>query len=109
MSAANLRAPLDNVRSSFARMESVGAGPEGLNIVLWSDQRVSERWAGEAAKVTAGPLASAPVAIKDNIATLELPTTCASRILEGYVSPYEATAVVRLREAGAVVVGRRTR
>jgi aspartyl-tRNA(Asn)/glutamyl-tRNA(Gln) amidotransferase subunit A len=104
--SANSRAPLDNVRASFARMESVGAGSAGLNIVLWSNQGVSERWASEAAKVTAGPLASAPVAIKDNIATLELPTTCASRILEGYVSPYEATAVTRLREAGAVPVAK---
>ena len=47
-----------------------------------------------------------PVVVKDNIATLGLPTTCASKILEGYVSPYEATAVARLREAGAVIVGK---
>lgn len=53
-----------------------------------------------------GPLAGVPVAVKDNIATLELPTTCASKILEGYVSPFEATAVRKLREAGAVVIGK---
>jgi aspartyl-tRNA(Asn)/glutamyl-tRNA(Gln) amidotransferase subunit A len=47
-----------------------------------------------------------PVAVKDNIATLRLPTTCGSRILEGYVSPYEATCVARLRAAGAVVVAK---
>jgi aspartyl-tRNA(Asn)/glutamyl-tRNA(Gln) amidotransferase subunit A len=46
------------------------------------------------------------VAVKDNIATLELPTTCGSRILTGYVSPYEATVITRLKSAGAVVVAK---
>jgi len=44
-----------------------------------------------------------PIALKDNIVTLEQPSTCGSRILEGYVSPYNATAVNRLRAAGAMV------
>src|ERR671936_382796 len=47
-----------------------------------------------------------PVLVKDNIATRGLPTTCGSRILEGYHSPFEATAVARLRSAGAVIVGK---
>jgi len=47
-----------------------------------------------------------PVAIKDNIAQAGEPCGCASRILEGYVSPFDATAVARLRAAGAIVVGR---
>ena len=53
-----------------------------------------------------GPLAGVPVALKDNIADAGRPLTCASKILEGYVSPYSATAVERLRAAGAVVLGR---
>ncbi len=53
-----------------------------------------------------GPLAGVPLAIKDNICTSELPTTCGSRILEGYVSPYAATAVRRLEAAGARVLGK---
>ncbi len=53
-----------------------------------------------------GPLAGVPVAIKDNICTLNLPTTCASRMLEDYTSPYEAGVVERLRSAGAIVVGK---
>ncbi len=47
-----------------------------------------------------------PVAIKDNIVTTGMPTTCGSRILPDFVSPFEATAVARLRARGAVVVGK---
>jgi aspartyl-tRNA(Asn)/glutamyl-tRNA(Gln) amidotransferase subunit A len=47
-----------------------------------------------------------PIALKDNIAQQGEPCGCASRILAGYVSPFDATAVARLRAAGAIVVGR---
>jgi aspartyl-tRNA(Asn)/glutamyl-tRNA(Gln) amidotransferase subunit A len=53
-----------------------------------------------------GPLAGLPVALKDNIVTIEQPTTCGSRILEGYRSPFTATAVNRLREAGAMIAAK---
>ncbi|MGH8980310.1 MAG: Asp-tRNA(Asn)/Glu-tRNA(Gln) amidotransferase subunit GatA [Acidimicrobiales bacterium] len=53
-----------------------------------------------------GPLAGVPVALKDNLCTKGIPTTCASRILEGWRPPYDATVVTRLRQAGAVVVGK---
>jgi aspartyl-tRNA(Asn)/glutamyl-tRNA(Gln) amidotransferase subunit A len=53
-----------------------------------------------------GPLAGEAVAVKDVIADRVFPTTCASRILEGYRSPFEATAVRRLREAGALIAGK---
>jgi len=53
-----------------------------------------------------GPLAGVPVALKDNLCTRGVPTTCASRILEGWRPPYDATVVTRLRQAGAVVVGK---
>ena len=78
------------------------ADSKGLNAALdWSPEYLG-REAGRIAKST-GALAGVPVAVKDNIATLDLPTTCASRILDGYISPFEATAVQRLREAGAFV------
>jgi aspartyl-tRNA(Asn)/glutamyl-tRNA(Gln) amidotransferase subunit A len=47
-----------------------------------------------------------PIAIKDNIVTTDMPTTCASRILGDFVSAFDATAVVRLRERGAAIVGK---
>ncbi len=53
-----------------------------------------------------GPLAGVPVALKDNLCTKGIPTTRASRILEGWRPPYDATVVTRLRRAGAVVVGK---
>jgi aspartyl-tRNA(Asn)/glutamyl-tRNA(Gln) amidotransferase subunit A len=52
------------------------------------------------------PLAGVPVAVKDNICTRELPTTAASRVLEGYRPPYDATVVTRLEQAGAIVIGK---
>jgi aspartyl-tRNA(Asn)/glutamyl-tRNA(Gln) amidotransferase subunit A len=53
-----------------------------------------------------GPLAGVPIALKDNLCTRGVPTTCSSRILEGWLPPYDATVVRRLRDAGAVAVGK---
>lgn len=53
-----------------------------------------------------GPLAGVPVAVKDVLATKGAPTTAASRILEGYLPPYDATAVAKLEAAGAIVLGK---
>ncbi len=53
-----------------------------------------------------GPLAGVPIGLKDNLCMRGLPTTCASKILEGYRPPYDAHVVERLREAGAVLVGK---
>jgi aspartyl-tRNA(Asn)/glutamyl-tRNA(Gln) amidotransferase subunit A len=75
----------------------VAAGDE-LNAYLWR----AEDGAGEGD----GPLAGVPVAVKDIFCTEGVPTTAASRILEGYRPPYTAAAVRRLTEAGASVLGK---
>lgn len=55
---------------------------------------------------TLGPLDGIPVAVKDNICVEGSPTTCASRILENFIAPYDATVIAKLRAAGAVLFGR---
>ena len=101
----------ETVRGAFARGDAAEVGREGLNALLWSDrkqaleeardQKLEDEKGGDP-----GLLSGVPIAVKDNIATLTLPTSCGSRILEGYVSPFEATAITRLRNAGAVVIGK---
>ncbi len=74
---------------------------------------INERAAAEAAAVDKrladgldSPLAGVPVAIKDNIATETMPTTCSSKILQGFMSPYNATVIEKLAAAGAVLLGK---
>ena len=52
------------------------------------------------------PLAGVPLVVKDNLCTQGVPTTCSSKILQGYVPPYDATVVARLKAAGAVLLGK---
>jgi len=53
-----------------------------------------------------GPLAGVPIAVKDNMCTRGIPTTCSSRILDEWKPPYDATVIDRVRAAGAVIVGK---
>jgi aspartyl-tRNA(Asn)/glutamyl-tRNA(Gln) amidotransferase subunit A len=97
-------------RSSMTAVVNGESGPERLNAFISFDYEAAVEQARRIdARVRAGEtmaLAGVPVAVKDNICTLGLPTTCGSRALADYWSPYEATAVKRLREAGAVIVGK---
>jgi len=102
------------VDAAFARADEVRAGREGLNITLYEDRAAARAEADRLDQIRSeGSLSPSahrpsaiPVAVKDNIATLGLPTSCGSKILEGYTSPYEATAVRKLRNAGAIVVSK---
>jgi aspartyl-tRNA(Asn)/glutamyl-tRNA(Gln) amidotransferase subunit A len=98
------RARIDAALSAIAQRDS---GPDGLHAFLSLDADGARTTADAIdSQTAAGPLAGAPLAIKDNLCTLGLPTTCGSRILDGYHSPFEATAVRRLRAAGAIIVGK---
>jgi len=81
----------------FEAWREAAAGDE-LNAYLWR--------AEEGGDATEGPLAGIPVAVKDIFCTEGVPTTAASRIIEGYRPPYTATAVRRLQEAGAGLLGK---
>ena len=104
-------APSVLVDAAFKRADHIGAGRDGLNIFLHADRDACSEEANivhqrleKAADV--GILAGVPIAIKDNIASLGLPTTCGSRILKDYVSPFESTAVTRLRANGAIIIAK---
>jgi len=88
----------DISRAEYFETWREAAGGDDLNAYLWR----AEDGVGE----VEGPLAGIPVAVKDIFCTEGVETTAASRILEGYRPPYTATAVRRLAEAGAGVLGK---
>ncbi|WP_104126005.1 Asp-tRNA(Asn)/Glu-tRNA(Gln) amidotransferase subunit GatA [Cryobacterium sp. Y57] len=75
------------------------AGDDALDAAAKIDAR---RAAGE----VLNPLAGVPIAIKDVLATQDMPTTAGSKILQGWVPPYDATVVARLRAAGLILLGK---
>ena len=95
-------------REFYVRIEK--RNPE-LNVYLaLSPERAYAQADRIDAAIAAGdalpPLAGVPLAVKDVISTRGIPTTCGSRILEGYRPPYDATVVTRLEHAGAVILGK---
>ncbi len=96
------------VDEHLARIESDDERIHAFNLVTADAAR--ERAAAIDAAVAAGddpgPLAGVPVALKDNMCTRGVPTTCSSKILDGWVPPYDGTAVRLLTDAGAIVVGK---
>jgi len=91
-------------RTAVARLHEQNEGAQGLNAFLAALSN-AEAAALEVPR-DGGRIPGVPIAVKDNMATLEFPTTCGSKILEGYRSSYEATVVRRLRQEGAVIVGK---
>ncbi|MEZ7236824.1 Asp-tRNA(Asn)/Glu-tRNA(Gln) amidotransferase subunit GatA [Rhodococcus sp. GXMU-t2271] len=76
------------------------AGDQALAAAAEVDRVVA---AGES---PASPLAGVPIALKDVFTTTDMPTTCASKILEGWMSPYDATLTTKLRQAGIPILGK---
>ncbi|MFN8588051.1 MAG: Asp-tRNA(Asn)/Glu-tRNA(Gln) amidotransferase subunit GatA [Candidatus Eisenbacteria bacterium] len=90
-------------------MESGWDGPAAywehdVHAVVHTDREA--RHAAADAAAGGGALAGVPVLVKDNLCTTDYPTTCGSRILAGWHSPYDATVIARLRAAGATIVGK---
>jgi aspartyl-tRNA(Asn)/glutamyl-tRNA(Gln) amidotransferase subunit A len=102
------RSALDVVEEHLAAIETGDGDVHAFNLVLADEARAG---AAQVDRLVAdgkdpGLLAGVPVALKDNLCTRGVPTTCSSRILEGWRPPYDATVVTRLEQAGAVVVGK---
>lgn len=96
------------VDAHLARIEELDDGIGAFLTVLPGEARAAAD-AVDAARVKGeplGPLAGVPVAVKDVLCTRGIPTTCASRMLEGWRPPYDATVVRRLSDAGAVMIGK---
>ena len=99
---------VEAAESCFARMKEME--PEVHAFINLDEERAMD----QAKKVQkeieegklAGPLAGVPVAVKDNICTKGLATTCGSRMLEHFVPPYDAFAARKLKEAGMVILGK---
>ena len=115
MTAASARKALDErsisslelTRAHLERIELVDPGLHAFLYVM-TDVAIEQARAADE-RITRGDidaLTGIPIALKDILVTTDAPTTAASRILEGYVSPYDGTVVQRLREQGAVFIGK---
>ena len=115
LSAREMRERLDSREISAeeltrAHLERIGAiDPEVRAFITVDEEGALKAARGAQEMINGGkaaPLTGIPVAIKDNFVTKGLKTTCASRILENYIPPYEGTVVRKLGEASAVVLGK---
>ncbi|MGI8307930.1 Asp-tRNA(Asn)/Glu-tRNA(Gln) amidotransferase subunit GatA [Saccharopolyspora hattusasensis] len=88
-------AAVDSEVHAFLHVDADGA--------LAAARRVDE---DRAAGNVTSPLAGVPLALKDVLTTTDMPTTCGSKMLEGWVPPYDSTVTRRLREAGVVILGK---
>jgi aspartyl-tRNA(Asn)/glutamyl-tRNA(Gln) amidotransferase subunit A len=105
---AGERSAVDVVEEHLARIAERDPELHAFNLVTADAARATAAHVDRqvAAGHDPGPLAGVPVALKDNLCTRGVPTTCSSRILEGWLPPYDATVVSRLAAAGAVAVGK---
>ena len=99
---------LDAVEASLAALE---AQEKKINAFITVDEEGARKRAKEVQEKIDrgeldGPLAGVPIAIKDNICTRGLKTTCASKILYNFVPTYDAQVIENLEAAGAVIIGK---
>ena len=99
--------PTQAAQAALRRMEETKA--DGAFVAVTQEAALAQAKAAEegiAHKTLTGPLAGVPMGFKDNICTKGVSTTCASKILTGFVPPYDATLVERLNRQGAVSLGK---
>lgn len=116
MSAAELAQALStgevsSVEATRAHLDRIAAYDGGVHAYLHvasesalkaAEKSDDRRASGE----KLGPLAGVPIAVKDVLATCDMPSTAGSKFLEGWVPPYDATVVTKLREAGLIPLGK---
>jgi aspartyl-tRNA(Asn)/glutamyl-tRNA(Gln) amidotransferase subunit A len=104
------RKTFSSVDLTRAVLGAIAARDAELRAYLWVDEADALRQAEAADRARAGgadgALLGVPLAIKDIVNVMGQPCTCGSRLLRGYTAPYDATAIARLRVAGALFVGR---
>ncbi len=102
------RTAVDVVDEHLARIDAADGEIHAFNLVTAELARAQAAAvdAAVAAGDDPGPLAGVPIALKDNMCTAGVATTCSSKILAGWEPPYDGTVVERVRAAGAVVVGK---
>lgn len=102
------RSAVEITKEALSRIEQLE--PKLHSFICVTADRALEQARQVDAKIAAGddigPLAGIPVGIKDNMCTRGIPTTCASRMLENFVPPYESTVTEKLLQAGAICVGK---
>lgn len=100
-----MNAAIANTRAALERIGNTDSQVQAM-VDTWADAAMARAAELDRRGNASLPLWGRPVAVKDNICTLTGHTTCASRILENYASPYAADVIERLENAGAVIVGK---
>ncbi|GAA2270296.1 MULTISPECIES: Asp-tRNA(Asn)/Glu-tRNA(Gln) amidotransferase subunit GatA [Kitasatospora] len=109
--AAIAKGEVSAVEVTQAHLDRIGAVDQKVNAFLHVDTEGALKAAKAVDEKRAkgeelGPLAGVPLALKDVFTTKGVPTTCGSKILEGWIPPYDATLTTRLKDAGVVILGK---